>query len=80
MGSLVGSVIFPLRFRNDPSSHSSGISFPDANKLSFSKSGRRIFCACVAPPRNLRPADGLSSSKLNVKFFLFLLLIYSSIL
>ncbi|CAL5342981.1 unnamed protein product [Camellia sinensis] len=68
MVSLMGSVLFPtLNTWNGSSSSSSR----------FLVSGRRVYsdasssghsmiaCACMAPPRNLRAADGFSASKFN---------------
>ncbi|KAI5648932.1 hypothetical protein M9H77_34937 [Catharanthus roseus] len=70
MVSLVGSVLLPLNVsRNGDSSGStkSSVSY-DAKLFHLCSSGKRkIVCSCVAPPRNLRPADadGFSSTKFN---------------
>lgn len=59
MGSLVGSVFFPVNFRKS-SYRSTGFG---ANAISNAQ--RRIVCSCMAPPTNLRPPHGFSSSKSN---------------
>lgn len=71
MVSSVGSVLLPLKvaLRNGDSSGSSKsfVSYDAklANLVSFEK--RRIVCGCIAPSRNLRPADpnGFSPTKFN---------------
>lgn len=74
MVSSVGSVLLPLKvgLRIVDSSGSSESFVPNNAKLpnlvSFEK--KRIVCGCMAPPRNIRPADanGFSPTKFNVKF------------
>uniref|UniRef100_A0A5B6YW91 ABC transporter domain-containing protein n=1 Tax=Davidia involucrata TaxID=16924 RepID=A0A5B6YW91_DAVIN len=65
MVSLMGSVIFPLNICNG-SSRSTRFCVSAANTSNSCSSGqRKIVCACMAPPRNLRSADGFSDAKFN---------------
>ncbi|KAA8538923.1 hypothetical protein F0562_025615 [Nyssa sinensis] len=64
MVSLMGSVIFPLNICNAHSTRF-GVSAANISNSCSSSGQRKIVCACMAPPRNLRPADGFSTAKFN---------------
>ncbi|XP_059628680.1 protein TRIGALACTOSYLDIACYLGLYCEROL 3, chloroplastic [Cornus florida] len=66
MSSSMCSVIFPPSMCSGSSrSTRFNVSVSKASQCFSSSRQRKIVCACMAPPRDLRPVDGFSPSKVN---------------